>query len=252
MRSRTTPHDTRRRAGFTLVELLAVMTIIILMVGLGMTAFKGGNGTDGTKGASAVASGVFSQARNEAIMRQTPCRVIIDTGWSASRPDLADHYLRRLAIAYLNPQGVDVNGQPTATSGLPPDPGNANNWLQANSWAVLPGNVFIDTNYSAVHGVNMTIAFNAPNTPSTGYCYYQFSPNGQAQYSSLARFVPGGSTTVSSTLPQLLVSPGRVDSSGNFQETTLNTPTNNCYGFVLFKMGNLTFFQNVSDIQKPS
>ena len=74
------------RTAFTLVELPVVMAIILLMVGLGVSAFKGGAASDATKGASVIASGIFDSARNEAIMRQTLSRVVIDTNWYSGRP----------------------------------------------------------------------------------------------------------------------------------------------------------------------
>ena len=155
------------------------MTIITLMVGLGVSAFKGGSATGAMRAASVVAASEFDSARNEAIMRQTLSRVIVDTAYATGRGDLADHYLRRMTVAYLNPLGVDSNGTPVTTSGLPVDPINhPQNWVQSGAWTVLPGNVYFDINYSAVHGTGMTINFAGPNVPTTGYAYYQFNPLG--------------------------------------------------------------------------
>ena len=114
--------------------MLVVMSIILIMAGLGIYAFKGGSATDGVKASSVVAAGEFDVARHEAIMRQTLSRVIIDTAWLSSRGDLAEHYLRRVTVAYLNPQGVDANGTPVASSGLSVDPANTANWVQAGAW----------------------------------------------------------------------------------------------------------------------
>jgi hypothetical protein len=233
-----------------LVELLVVMAIIIIMVGLGVAAFKGGNGSDGTKGAAFVASGVFSEARNQAIMQQTLARVVVDTAWSATRTDLASHYLRRVTVAYLNPQGVQANGQV--------DPTNFANWLPADSWAILPGNNYFDTNFSSVDGL-MPISFGGPGAPtgmgSPYYAYYQFGANGQLQAATLQLVSPPNTaTTVTSTsqLPQFIVSPGRVDSAGNFQERSSANRKSSCYGFAVFPMGNMTFFQNISDLVQPT
>lgn len=252
-----------RRTGFTLVEILVVMTIILVMVGLGVTAFKGGAASDATKGASVVAASEFDVARNEAIMRQTVSRVVIDTAWVAGRTDQAAHYLRRMAVAYLNPQGTDATGNPAATSGQSVDPSKASNWVQSGAWIVLPGNVYFDINYSVLHGTSMSVNFGGAAAPTSGYCYYQFSPNGQTQSAPLAVFAPStlsaSNGSVSSTPAQCVLSTGSVDpTTGTFQERGIKSssvqaaaPTS-CYGFVVYRMGHMSFFRDNSEIQQPS
>ena len=246
------------RAGFTLVEMLVVMAIILLMVGLGSAAFKGGSATDAMKAASAVAAGEFDLARNEAIMRQTLSRVVVDTAWTAGRGDLADHYLRRMTVAYLNPQGVDAGGNPAATSGLPVDPTKTVNWVQSSAWTVLPGNSYFDINYCVLHGADMTINFAGPSAPTTGYSYYQFNATGQTPTSPLTVVTPGGSSTASTTPAQCVISVGIVDATaGTFRErgqpaANAATAPGTCYGFVLYRMGRMMFFRNNNEIQQPS
>ena len=230
MHARTTVPDLNDHRAFTLVELLVVMAIIIVMVGLGVKALSGGAALDATKGASVIMSGAFALARNQAIMTQTTARVIVDTAFSSSRTDLTAHYLRRVTVAYLNPQGVDVNNHMVGSgSGYTVDPNNGNNWLPVSSWMVFPGNVYFDINYSALHGTGMPatngITFAGPGAPTTGYSYYQFGPTGQAQSGTLVRYGPGATgTPVSSTPAQVLLSTGFVSSNGNFSREKCQCP----------------------------
>jgi prepilin-type N-terminal cleavage/methylation domain-containing protein len=210
--------------GFTLVELLAVMAIIILMVGLGVSAFSGGSNTNATKSASAVVSGLFTSARTEAVLRQTRSRVVADTFYDTSAPQNCYH---RMTVAYLSPSTAD--------------PAQASSWLQSGKWELLPNNVYFDPNYSNPHGKGMLLATPFGNG-SGRYWYYEFLPNGQAN----------NSLAVNPNVPvQLIVSPGSVGAGGSFAERNATAPTASLYGFALFRMGNISFFQDILSIQKP-
>lgn len=202
------------------MELLVVMSIIILMMGIGVSAFRGGAGSDGAKAGASSLAALFGTARNEAILKQTRSRVIVDTYYDNTRPQNCYH---RATVAYLSPCTADP-AQPTS-------------WKQVNKWQTLPNNVYFDPNYSNPHGKTMPLSNSFGNVGGGVYWYYEFLPNGQA--------------VVSATTVQALVSPGRVNTSGNFSERTPQSPTSACYGFVLFPMGNTAFFQNPNSIQKP-
>ena len=118
---------TSSRNAFTLIELLVVIMIILLIAGLGVGAFRGGAGSDGVRDAASVASGYFSLARNEAIMRRTSSVVVIDGYYDAAQPD---NYLRRMAVAY---QGTNASG---AT------------WIQSAKWTRLPGHAFVNAAFA--------------------------------------------------------------------------------------------------------
>lgn len=75
-----------RRPGFTLIELLAVMAIMGLLMGLSVVAFKDMGRGVGMRGATIQFKSNLSLARQQAITRRTPVRIIYAntndaTGW---------------------------------------------------------------------------------------------------------------------------------------------------------------------------
>lgn len=83
----TTPStSSARRPGFTLIELLAVMAIMGLLMGLSVVAFKDMGRGAGMRGATIQFKSNLSLARQQAITRRTPIRIIYAntndvTGW---------------------------------------------------------------------------------------------------------------------------------------------------------------------------
>ena len=154
--------------GFTLVELLAVVTIIAAVSALSLHLLGGiGSGGNGARGASAIAASLLGTAREEAIMRRTTARILIDTVYDANNPP---NYLHRLTVAYLSPA--------TATPTL------ATSWLQADKWEALPGNIYVY--YSTKNGQNngtipsgSGMAVNFGTSAAAYYDYIEFNPAGQ-------------------------------------------------------------------------
>ena len=116
-----------KHSAFSLLELLVVMVIIAMLAGLGVAAFRGGSGGDGTREAASIASGFFSLARNEAIMRRVPSAVVVD-----GDPTQPDNYLRRVAVAY------QTNNPTNGTT----------EWVQATKWTRFPGKVLFNTKFA--------------------------------------------------------------------------------------------------------
>lgn len=93
-------------------------------------------------------------------------------------------------------------------------------------WTTLPAGAYFNQSLSAAGTTNFS---GNPQLPGT-CAYYKFKSNGQIDSSSA----------------QFVVSPGAIV-GGAFQETG----TNKRYGFVIHKMGKLTFFDDPAAIQAP-
>jgi len=206
-----------RQAAFTLVELLVVISIIVLMAALGVGAFKGGGASDGTRGASYLASSVFDAARNEAIMRRVPTVVLFDVGTSTTQ----DTAYRRMTVAY------NTNSNPNYTSGT--------GWTQSGKWLKFPANAYFDSARSrglpsTMSGVHFGL------TTATACVVYGYLPNGQANYSGV------------SPILKVVFSPGSL-AGGTFVE---RPDKKSLYGFVVNKLGHTQQFADLASILNPN
>jgi prepilin-type N-terminal cleavage/methylation domain-containing protein len=200
------------RAAFTLIELLVVIAILAIMAVAGAMALGGSSGKS-LKGSAAVASSIFGLARTEAIMRRIPVRVIVDAD------PASQNYLKRLAAI-----------APAMTAGNP----DWSSVTQIAKWQSLPANAY----FNAANSTQNTMT--GGGLPGTSrFFYFQFEPNGQ-----MAPFQNSNGQKVS--IFQFVISPGVVN-NGSFQETG----TNQRYGFKVFRMGNIAFFDDPGTISPP-
>ena len=202
----------RKDSAFTLVELLVVIAIIVLMAALSVSAFKGGAGSDGTRGASYLAATIFDAARNEAIMRRVPTVVLFDVGTSST----LDTAYRRMTIAY------NTNSNPDYTSGT--------GWIQSGKWMKFPANAYFDSARSRGVGMMTGVQFGA--TASSSCVVYEYLPNGQANYSGV------------SPVMKVVFSPGML-SGGTFIE---RPDKKSLYGFVVNKLGHTQQFADLPSL----
>jgi hypothetical protein len=200
------------------------------MTGLSVKVLAGfGNGDTGPRGGSAVAASLMGTARQEAIMRQTTTRLIIDTAYNAGVPS---NYLHRLTIAYLWPSTASTTGT---------------NWRPANKWESLPANAYVYYNpvtsgsSNSTNPSNPTCVFGTAsgamqfaNTQEAGsfgvsatgyYDYFQFNSAGQL-------------TTPSTGTAELWIAPGFITSQGALQVTG----TSQMFPFAIFRLGRIDFF----------
>jgi len=234
---------TTRRNGFTLVELLVTMMVIMVISGLVMTAVGGNDGTNDLNSAISRADSVFSLARSAAISRKTPVRVMIN--YDSSRVGRDGEFLRFLTIYYLDRgDGVESDDD---------DDKNGPRWKPFAEGEYLPQGIFVDfdrmTRNSGVFRVwtpsvtseqIITQYAEIPEEPSASlpelptnstpannsWIVYEFHANGTARH-PMSRFVLGRA----------------IQAEGN---TPLNVIPNQYMraGFVLFRSGKVVHFQS--------
>lgn len=155
------------RSGFTLLEVLVVMAIIVTMAGLGATKFSGTESSNIRSGAD-IAYAVFGQARGEALQRNAVVRVLIDTDPAGVKNE---NYLQRMIVVFQDPE-------------------NEKSWGACGPWTRFPQGVYYYKKQSQSHGeVNLKEII---PTMNPALCdYYEFSAQGLCATQARVVISPG-------------------------------------------------------------
>jgi len=150
----------RSSLGFSLLELLTVIAIIILMTGLGARFLAPSQGSS-VRQAAAMVGGIFQNARTAAVMKGVPTRILVYID-----PDDPERYLRYVVPVYFDPSD--------------------NSWKMLDRGVYLPAHVYFDTARSTDLTNGQTIpnpqpvswAQTGPAGKESAWLGYQFEPNG--------------------------------------------------------------------------
>lgn len=215
------PLRKNRNRGFTLIELLVVIGLIVLLAGVLSFSLRDPGGTVGVSSGVRISASMVTSARQQAILKSQPARVII-----ATEAQDSDKRLRYMGVVYRNPE-------------------NENEWIAANDGTYLPNGVYFDEERSQrFDTMNIEFPRARPQTLSGGeeWFYYEFKSSGLLEDAFLgARFV---------------INAGRViDADGNIalsgtseyaEDSDSQAP--NIGGFVIHKMGTISVAQSSQDL----
>lgn len=215
----------QKHQGFTLVEMLVVITIITVLLTVGALGIKNLSKGAGVTAGVSTAEAVFSEARSIAVGRGTKARVLIHAQNDPSDPLHRERYLKYMAIAY---EELSADGEPTG------------DWKIASRGTLLPNGVYFikDLSETNAPGLSSPMTITLPGNSSSRCYYYEFNSEGlitdpQITGDDAPRFV-----IRTASLP-----PGRdepvVDSDAE----------KNIGGFVIWRSGRTSVFRHPDQIQ---
>lgn len=207
--------------GFSLVELLAVMTIIAILLSLASVGIsKIGKGQGITSGL-ALAEGLVTQARSLAKSQGTTVRVIIHSELNDSDPTERDRYRRLMMIVYKE---ID-----------PANGAEKSDWSRYGQPIFMPDQVYYSAERSkeeaATGGTIPKETFQLSNDPAdTAECfYYEFNSQGICT-------TPGASFVLES------------GARPNGQERAILGRGRDIGGFVIWRNGSTSMIRNIDQI----
>ena len=195
---------------FTLIELLLVICIMMVLAGLGMTAFNSIGRGSGVRGAVDIASSLALSARYESMSYGNGALLVIDNG------NNTDRKLRRMAVLrYTNTYDPSNLGANLQLAGKPTD---------------LPMGVYFLTNYSSGYGTT-TLSNLLPGSSSVQVLYYYYDGSGRLSAMSTNK---------------LVFSAGIMDNSGSLTEPP--TMLQGRRGFLLRQNGRPAYYQTTNQM----
>jgi prepilin-type N-terminal cleavage/methylation domain-containing protein len=212
------------RGGFTLLEMLVVISIISIFLAMGVGF--GRSRSDGrVSTASAQAEALFNEARAIAVGSGRLSRVLVDVNDANS-----ENYLRRIAIVA---QLLDNNGRPM------PD-----QWEMTSGVLTLPTSVYFSREFSRKDFVRATGALDEMKLTAGGdhyngtYAYYEFNSEGICS--------SGVATDGSYTAPAFVIGRGVREPGGEPRLTAGGR--RDLGGFVIWRNGSTSVFREPSQI----
>lgn len=213
-------------SGFTLIEVLVVVTIISILITAGVVGLGNLTAGKGTGTAIATCESLFEEARTIAVSKRCKARLMIDIDDPAD-----DTYLRRIVIIH---EDTDAPDEFNADGSLRDKP-----WILASRGYVMPGGTYFSKVFSskddgsqldemALTGTNVKADF------EKNYAYYEFTGEG-VFLSPGSKFVIGSGVRPKGQEPR-----------------TTKSAEKDFAGFVIWRNGSTSTYRNIEQMELPA
>ena len=223
----------RKRVGFTLVEIMAVMMVIAILLSVAAVGIQNIDRGQATTTALAVTESLFDEARSEAVGRGTRARLLIHKELNDKELEDRERYLSYMCVAV---ESTDQEGD-----------ARGGGWEIITRGTKLPSGVYFSPEEServaekVGVGKPGVMSIDLPGEGTTGSdalkeCYYfEFNPEGVCVDSEDAGLAPGAAVVlISGTRPR--------------DEEEPKIMKNNKVGFVVWRNGRTSIFRSPEQI----
>lgn len=210
----------KKTLGYTLVEMLVVMSIIAILLSVGASSIKNLATSKGVDVGVPIMKSVFKEARQKAITSGEATRVLIYlSGGDGTNKEKLEKFCRYVAVAVDDGTGTfEVTSKPVS----------------------LPEQCYFDADLSQG---DATVTITLPGDSSTSTCAFW-------EYNALG--IPSVELATSSTTPttsKVILNNGRVRlNSGSFELVTSSAGEREYQGFALTKHGELPDIKELDNL----
>lgn len=219
-------------SGFTLVEMLIVITIITILLTVGAMGLKNMTKSSGVGAGLPIAEGIFAEARALAIGKGTEARVLIHAENNPQDELHRERFLRYMIVQYLDTRGTDEAAD--------------DRWVTASRGVTLPKGVYFVKKLSESSGLTLNTETNVtlPGKSDSKCYYYKFNSEGMINDP-----VRASGDEDNNDVPRFVIRAGSLP-PGADEPKAIGGAKKNVGGFVIWRSGRTSLFQHPNQIDQ--